>query len=210
MLRLAVLGSGKGSNFQAIWEAIQDGRLEAEIACVVSDVADAFILERARRAGCPAHYVDCSPFKTKLDGEGEKRVLQVLEDHGADSVALAGFMRIIKSGMLNRYPQRILNIHPSLLPAFPGLEAWKQALEYGVKVTGCTVHFVDKGMDTGPIILQKVVPVKDDDTPETLHARIQEQEHIAYPEALQLLSEGRLKVVGRRVLIVKPTQGGNS
>jgi len=202
MLRLAVLGSGKGTNFQAILDAVAEGRLEAEIVCVISDVRDAFILERGRRAGIPAYYVDCAPFRTKLEGAGEARVLEILQRHHADSVALAGFMRIVKSGLLSRFPSRIVNIHPSLLPAFPGLEAWKQALEYGVKVTGCTVHFVDAGMDTGPIILQKTVPVFDDDTPETLHARIQKQEHRAYPEALQLLSQGRLRVVGRKVRIL--------
>ena len=202
MLRLAVLGSGKGSNFQAILDAIDSGRLTAQVVCVISDVADAFILERARRRGIPAHFVDCSPFKTKLDGEGERKVLSILDDYGADTIALAGFMRIIKAGLLNRYPMRILNIHPSLLPAFPGLHAWKQALEYGVKITGCTVHFVDSGMDTGPIILQRSVPVLENDTPEALHARIQREEHIAYPEALQLLSQNRLRIEGRRVRIL--------
>ncbi|HIE11775.1 MAG TPA: phosphoribosylglycinamide formyltransferase [Kiritimatiellae bacterium] len=202
MLRLATMGSGKGSNLQAILDAIDSGRLAAQVVCVVSDVPDAFILERARRRGVPAYFVDCSPFKTKLDGEGERKVISILEEHGADTVALAGFMRIIKAGLLTRYPMRILNIHPSLLPAFPGLQAWKQALEYGVKISGCTVHFVDLGMDTGPIILQRSVAVLENDTPETLHARIQREEHIAYPEALQLLSENRLRIEGRRVRIV--------
>lgn len=202
MLSLGILGSGKGSNFQCILDAIQAGTLDARIACVISDVPDAYILERARRAGVPAVYVDCSPFKTKLDGEGEKRVLDILRSHGADFIALAGFMRIVKSGLLSAYRDRIINIHPSLLPAFPGLEAWKQALEYGVKVTGCTVHFVDAGTDTGPIIVQRSVPVLPDDTPQTLHARIQEQEHIAYPEALRLIAAGRVRIEGRRTVIL--------
>ena len=124
-----------------------------------------------------------------------------MRSHGADTVALAGFMRIIKGGLLAAFPNRIINIHPSLLPAFPGLESWKQALDYGAKYSGCTVHFVDGGMDTGPIILQRAVPILDDDTPATLHARIQEQEHAAYPQALQLLAEGRLQVQGRRVSV---------
>lgn len=200
MLQLAILGSGSGTNAQAILDAISAGRLDARVVCVISDNPQAFILERARRAGVPAHYVDCSPFRTKLEGRGEQEVLARLREHSADFIALAGFMRIVKAGLLVPYRGRIVNIHPSLLPAFPGLQAWRQALEYGVKVTGCTVHFVDEGMDTGPIIVQRAVPVYDDDTPESLHARIQQQEHIAYPMALQWVSEGRLRVEGRRVL----------
>lgn len=200
MLSLAVLGSGKGSNFQSILEAIREGRLEARVACVLSDVADAYILERARSAGVPAVPVDCAPFKTKLEGVAEDRVLQILKDHGADAIALAGFMRIVKPKLIGAYRHRMVNIHPSLLPAFPGLHAWTQALEYGARVAGCTVHFVDEGTDTGPIIVQRSVPVEDGDTPESLHARIQVQEHTAYPEALQLLSAGRLRIEGRRVV----------
>ncbi|MBM4156351.1 MAG: phosphoribosylglycinamide formyltransferase [Lentisphaerae bacterium] len=202
MLSLAVMGSGKGSNFQSILDAIREGRLEARVACVLSDVADAFILERARGAGVPAIHVDGAPFKTKLEGVAEDRVLRILRDHGADSIALAGFMRIVKPKLIGAFRHRMVNIHPSLLPAFPGLHAWKQALEYGARVAGCTVHFVDEGTDTGPIIVQRPVGVLDTDTPETLHARIQEQEHLAYPEALQLLSAGRLRVEGRRVVRV--------
>lgn len=201
MLSIAILGSGKGSNCQCILDAIRQGTLNAKVVCVISDVRDAYILARARAAGIPAEFVDCSPFKTKLDGEAEAKVVSLLRSYGADFVVLAGFMRIIKSGLLNAFPNRIVNIHPSLLPSFPGLEAWKQALEYGVKVTGCTVHFVDAGTDTGPIIVQRAVPVLPDDTPETLHARIQEQEHIAYPEALRLIETGRVRVEGRRTVI---------
>lgn len=200
-LNVGVLGSGRGSNLQSILDAIADRSLPARVACVIADYEDAFILERARRAGIPAYAIDGAPFKTKLDGAAEQRVIQLLMEHGVDTVVLAGFMRMVKRGLLDAFPQRVLNIHPSLLPAFPGLRAWQQALDYGAKVTGCTVHLVDAGMDTGPIILQKTVPVLDDDTPETLHARIQEQEHLAYPEALRLLAAGRLSVEGRRVAV---------
>jgi phosphoribosylglycinamide formyltransferase-1 len=196
-LAIGILGSGKGTNTQAIFDAIAAGRLNARVVCVLSDVEDAFILERARRQGFPAEFVSAAPFKTKLEGQAEQRYVDTLRRHGAGVIALAGFMRIIKRGMLQAFPNRILNIHPALLPAFPGMDSWKQALEYGVKVTGCTVHFVDEGTDTGPIVLQKTVPVLDSDTPDTLHARIQEQEHLAFPEALQWLAEGRVRVEGR-------------
>jgi phosphoribosylglycinamide formyltransferase-1 len=199
MLNIGVLGSGKGSNLQSILDAIAAGKLDARVVCVISDVPGAMILARARKAGIACEHVDPAPFRTKLDGEAEQKVIQALRRRGADVVALAGFMRMVKGGLIGAFPGRIVNIHPSLLPAFPGLEAWRQAVEYGVKVSGCTVHFVDAGMDTGPIILQKVVPVLDGDTPETLHARIQEQEHVAYPEALQLIAQGRVRVTGRRV-----------
>ncbi|TAN37964.1 MAG: phosphoribosylglycinamide formyltransferase [Verrucomicrobia bacterium] len=200
MLNIAMLGSGKGSNAQAIMDAIAAKKLDACIVCVIADVADAFILERARQHGAPAFFVDCAPFKTKLAGAAEQHVLEILRQHGTDVIALAGFMRIIKGGLLAAYPQRIINIHPALLPAFPGVESWKQALDYGTKVAGCTVHFVDAGTDTGPIIVQRVVPVLAGDTPEMLHARIQVQEHEAYPEALRLIASGRLQIKGRRVL----------
>jgi phosphoribosylglycinamide formyltransferase-1 len=185
MLNIAVFGSGSGSNYQAIAEAINAGTLNARIACVISDVQDAYILERARKLGHPAIHLDCAPFKTKLDGEAEQRAIEIIKQHGGDFVALAGFMRIVKPGLLSAFAGRIINIHPSLLPNFPGLEAGKQALEAGVKETGCTVHFVDAGIDTGPIIVQRKVPVLPDDTVETLMNRIHAQEHIAYPEALQ-------------------------
>jgi phosphoribosylglycinamide formyltransferase-1 len=201
-LAVAVLGSGKGSNCQSLIDAIAEKRLYARIVCVLSDVENAFILERARRHGLPAEFVAAAPFRTKLDGDAEQRYIAILRRYGAELVALAGFMRIIKSGLLRAFPGRIVNIHPSLLPAFPGLEAWKQALAYGVKVTGCTVHLVDTGTDTGPILVQKAVPVLDTDTPETLHARIQEQEHRAYPEALQMIASGRIALDGRRARTV--------
>lgn len=200
-LNIAILGSGKGSNAQAILDAITAGRLQARVVCILSDVADAPILDRGRRLGIPSEFVSAAPFKTKLEGEGEQRYIETLRRYEAGVVALAGFMRIIKPGMLAAFPNRIINIHPALLPAFPGMESWKQALDYGAKVAGCTVHFVDAGTDTGPIILQKVVPVLDQDTAASLHARIQEQEHVAFPEALQWLAEGRVRVEGRRVTL---------
>lgn len=200
-LKLGVLGSGSGSNMQSIMDAIDTGMLNAEIKLVLSDVKDARILERAARHSIPSRWLDCSPFKTKLDGEAEAECIRLLREAGCDTIVLAGFMRIVKNGLLEAFPNRVLNIHPALLPAFKGLEAWKQALEYGAKQAGCTVHFVDAGTDTGPIIVQHAVHVLDDDTPESLHARIQVEEHKAYPEALRMLSEGRLTIVGRRVII---------
>ena len=201
MLSIAILGSGKGSNAQSIIDAIKAGTLNARIVCVLADVQDAFILDRARQNGIPAYYIDCAPFKTKLEGAAEQKVIDILKKHGADLIVLAGFMRMVKSGLLRAFAGKVINIHPALLPNFPGLHSWKQALDGGAKVTGCTVHFVDEGMDTGPIILQKEVPVLAGDTPESLHARIQVQEHIAYPEALRLISEGRLRIEGRRVVV---------
>jgi phosphoribosylglycinamide formyltransferase-1 len=199
-LRIAALGSGKGSNLQSILDAIQAAELNATVKCVISDVADAYILERAREHGIAAHYVDAAPSRTKLEGPAEERVLTILQKGQVELVVLAGFMRIVKARLLNTYAGHIVNIHPSLLPAFPGLTAWKQALEYGTKITGCTVHFVDEGTDTGPIILQRSVPVLDDDTPESLHARIQIEEHKAYPEALRLIAEAKLRIDGHKVL----------
>ncbi len=191
-LKIAALGSGKGSNLQAIIDAIEGGTLNARVVCVISDVEDAFILERARKHGIPAIYISAAPFKTKLDGKAETEYIETIRKHGAEVIALAGFMRILKRGLLEAFRGRILNIHPSILPAFPGLESWKQALEYGVKITGCTVHIVDEGTDTGPIIVQRSAPVLDGDTAESLHARIQVEEHIAYPEALRLFAEGKV------------------
>jgi len=194
-LRIAVLGSGKGSNCQSIIDAIEAGSLDARVVCVLSDVADAGILERAARHGIPARHISAAPYRTKLAGEAERAYLAALREYGAEVIALAGFMRIIKEGLLHAYPDRIVNIHPALLPAFPGLESWKQALDYGVKVSGCTVHIVDAGIDSGPILVQRAVPVLEDDTPERLHARIQVEEHKAYPAALRILA-ARLRTPG--------------
>ncbi len=202
-LRLGVLGSGSGSNMQSIQDAIEAGTLDAEIVVVLTDVPDAGILARAARHKIPGILVDHAPFKTKLEGKAEEEVIRILREYAVDTVVLAGYMRIVKPGLLNAFPQRVLNIHPALLPAFPGLHGWTQALEYGAKVAGCTVHFVDTGVDSGPIILQASVPVLDDDTPETLHARIQVEEHRIYPEAIRLLAADRLEINGRRVRVRK-------
>ncbi|MDP6491100.1 MAG: phosphoribosylglycinamide formyltransferase [Kiritimatiellia bacterium] len=201
-LKIGVLGSGSGSNAQSIIDAIAAGTLDAEVVCVLTDVEDARILERAATHGIPAQYISGAPFKTKLEGDAEQEYIRVLKDYGAECVVLAGFMRIVKPAMLAAFPHRVLNIHPALLPAFPGVASWKQALDYGTRVAGCTVHFVDEGTDTGPIIVQRCVPVEPDDTAETLHARIQVEEHKAYPEALRLLAADRLRIVGRRVEIL--------
>ena len=198
-LRVGVLASGRGSNLQAIIDSSLAGRIDVEVAVVVSDVADAQALERARSAGIPAVHVPPGRFRTKLTPEAEQRYTEVLEEHRVDVVALAGFMRILHDDFLERYSGRVVNVHPALLPSFPGLHGQKQALDYGVKWSGATVHFVDAGVDTGPIILQAAVRVMDDDTEETLAARILEQEHRIYPEALQLIAEGRLRVDGRVV-----------
>ena len=201
-LNLGVLGSGAGSNMQSIVDAIAAGALDAEVKIVLADVADAKILDRARRHGIPCQYLDCSPWKTKLEGRAEDECIRILRDAGVDTVVLAGFMRIVKPGLLSAFPNRVVNIHPALLPAFPGVHGWTQSLDYGCKVAGVTVHLVDAGTDTGPILVQKAVPVMEDDTPETLHARIQVQEHVAYPEALRIIASGAYRLEGRRVRIL--------
>ena len=200
-LNLGVLGSGAGSNMQSIVDAIEAGTLDAEIKLVLADFPDAKILERAAKHSIRAEYLDCAPFKTKLEGAAEDRCIEMLKAAGVDTVVLAGFMRIVKPKLLAAFPNRVINIHPALLPAFPGVHGWTQALDYGCKVAGVTVHFVDAGTDTGPIIVQKAVPVMEDDTPESLHARIQVQEHIAYPEALRIIASGKYAIEGRRVRI---------
>lgn len=183
-IRLGVLGSGKGSNFRAVLEAIQAGKLNAEVAIVISDVPGAGILQYASESGLPTATVTDPRFRTKLSPEIEAEQVSLLKKASVDLVVLAGYMRMIKAPMLEGFPRRIINIHPSLLPKFPGLEAWKQALDAGEKKTGCTVHFVDSGMDTGDVISQAEVPVLPDDTAESLHARIQVQEHRIYPEVI--------------------------
>lgn len=203
-LHIGILGSGAGSNMQSIVDAVAAGTLDAEIKLVLADVPDAKILDRARRHGIPCQYLDCAPWKTKLEGPAEDRCIELLRSAGADTVVLAGFMRIVKPGLLAAFPNRVLNIHPALLPAFPGVHSWTQALDYGCKVAGVTVHFVDAGTDSGPIIVQKCVPVLEDDTPESLHARIQVQEHIAFPEALRIVASGAYSIEGRRVRILAP------
>ena len=187
-LKLGVLGSGKGSNFAAIAEAIDTGEVNAEVCIVISDVETAGILELSRTRGIRAEFVAPGRFRTKLEPEIEQRVVDLLLDAGVEVVVLAGYMRMIKAPMLQAFPDRIVNIHPSLLPKFPGLAAWKQALEAGAKVTGCTVHAVDPGMDSGPIIAQAEVPVLPDDNAESLHGRIQMAEHALYPAVIARLA----------------------
>lgn len=201
-LKIAVLGSGTGSNFVSIAEAIKENKLDAEITLVISDVEDALILQRAKEMGIKAQYISGAPFKTKIDGEAENNYIEAIKQSGAQYIVLAGFMRIIKSKLLREFKNRIINIHPSLLPAFPGIHSWEQALDYGAKFAGCTVHFVDEGTDTGPIIIQKAVPILDNDTPKSLHQRIQVQEHIAYPEALQLIAADKLKFLTERRIVI--------
>jgi phosphoribosylglycinamide formyltransferase-1 len=169
------------------------------VAVVLSDVPEAGILERARERQIPARFIPPGQFRTKLDEAAERGYIEALRAAGVDLVALAGFMRVLKGDFLRAFPGRIVNIHPSLLPSFPGLEAWKQALAYGVKVTGCTVHFVDAAVDAGPIIGQQTVPVRDDDTPETLHQRIHAAEHELYPQCVAAIARGEVAVQGRRV-----------
>ena len=202
-LRLAVLVSGSGSNLQAILDAASSGRLDAQVVVVLSDTRDAFALERARRAGVPAEVVEPPPSGSR--SEHDSRVVEVLRRHGADTVALAGYMRLVTPVLLGAFPGRVVNIHPALLPSFPGLHVQAAALEHGVKFSGCTVHFVTEEMDAGPIIIQAVVPIRDDDSPDSLAARILREEHRIYPQALQYLAEGRLQVRGRRVFLDPPS-----
>jgi phosphoribosylglycinamide formyltransferase-1 len=200
-LRIGVLGSGKGSNCQAILEACDRGEIAGKVVVIISDIADAYILERARQRNLPAVHVGPSRFKTKLEPELEQQIVAALQAEKVDLVALAGYMRVVKEPLLKAFPNRIVNIHPSLLPAFPGLRAWEQALNYGVRITGCTVHFVNEGIDAGPVILQQPVPVFPNDTAESLHQRIQVAEHQLFPAAIRLFGEGKLRIVGRTVRI---------
>jgi phosphoribosylglycinamide formyltransferase-1 len=204
--KLGVLVSGGGSNLQALLDASRQGDYPAEVACVVSNVPGAFALERARTAGVPAVVVDHKAFASKPDFE--RALLDALRAHGVEWVCLAGFMRLVSADFLAAFPGRVLNIHPSLLPAFPGLHVQRQALERGVKIAGCTVHFVDAGMDTGPIIAQAAVPVLPDDDEKSLSARILAEEHRLYPLAVRLAVTGRVKVEGGRTKVdAVPTVG---
>jgi phosphoribosylglycinamide formyltransferase 1 len=198
MTRLGILLSGRGSNFLALDAAIRRGEAPAEIALVLSNVADAGGLARARELGLPALAL---PHRGEPDrATHEEKVVAALLDAGVEWVCLAGYMRLLSPRFLDAFPQRVVNIHPSLLPAFPGVDAQAQALAHGVRVSGCTVHLVDAGLDSGPIVVQRTVPVLDDDTPSTLSARILEQEHQAYPEALRRLLTERWEIVGRRLV----------
>jgi phosphoribosylglycinamide formyltransferase-1 len=197
MKKVGVLVSGRGSNLQALVDAARHGRLGSEIAVVVSNIEAAQGLERARAAGIPAVFRDHRGRKRE---DFDAELVQILEAHGVELVCLAGYMRLLSAGFIRGFSGRILNVHPSLLPAFPGLEAQRQALEYGVKVSGATVHVVDEGLDSGPIVLQEAVAVRDDDSIESLSERILEAEHRIYPRAVQLLASGRFLVSGRRVI----------
>ncbi len=196
---LAVLVSGNGSNLQVFINKIESGELNARIACVVSNNPDAFALTRAASHNIPVVVHENSGFKGRR--EYDAALVEILQLHGVELVVLAGFMRILSDVMVNAFPNAIMNIHPALLPSFPGLHAQQQALDYGVKYSGCTVHFVDCGTDTGPIILQSVVPVLPDDTEDTLSARIQAEEHRTFFEAVRLFIEGKITVNGRLVRI---------
>ncbi len=196
-LRLGVLVSGRGSNLQAIIDASEAGRIDAVVAIVISDVADAYALERARAHGIETAFVDPKLFETRESFDAS--VIDLVRKCEVELVCLAGFMRILSPHFVREFRNRIMNIHPALLPAFPGLHVQRKTLQHGSKFSGCTVHFVDEGTDTGPIIIQAVVQVLDDDTEETLSARILKYEHQIYPRAIQLFAEGRLKVRGRRV-----------
>lgn len=200
MRKIGVLVSGRGSNLQAIMDRIADGYLPLEIAVVISDKSDAFALERAHKAGIKTVAVERKACTSK--DEFEAKITAALEENGCELVVLAGFMRILSGSFVNKWHHKIINIHPALLPSFPGLHGQGQAVAYGVKFSGCTVHFVDEGTDSGPIILQKVVPVLDDDTEDTLADRILVQEHIAMPEALKLWAEDKLEINGRKVKVL--------
>jgi phosphoribosylglycinamide formyltransferase-1 len=204
--KLGILLSGRGTNFAAIAESVRQGRIRAEIAVVVSNRAEAPGIEHARKLGLDTRVI---PSKGRQREEHDAEVVAALKARGVDLVCMAGYMRLLSPSFVRAFPNRILNIHPSLLPAFPGLEAQKQALEYGVKVSGCTVHFVDEHLDHGPIIVQRSVPVLPGDDEHTLADRILEQEHIAYTEAINIVLEGNFEIVGRRVLVPSKPESPN-
>ena len=197
MHRLGILLSGRGSNFMAIADNVAAGRIPAEIAVVISNRPNAPGLEEAERRGLPVRMI---PSKGLEREQYDRQVVAVLQEREVDLVCLAGFMRLLSPYFVSAFPNRILNIHPSLLPAFPGLDAQRQALEYGVKMTGCTVHFVDENLDAGPIVIQSAIPVLDEDTPDTLSARILSEEHRAYSEAIKIVLSGAWRIEGRRVV----------
>ncbi len=198
--RLGILGSGKGSNFVAIAGACASGEIPAGVALVLSDVEGSGILTHARERNLPARFISPGKFRTKLDEDAERAFVGALQEARVDLIVLAGFMRVLKGEFLRAFEGRIVNIHPSLLPSFPGLAAWQQALDHGVKVTGCTVHFVDAGVDAGPIIGQQTVPVRDHDTPDSLIQRIHTAEHELYPKCVAAIARGEISVQGRRVV----------
>lgn len=197
--KIAVLASGRGTNLESLIQAQKAGRLGAEIVLVVSDNPKAEALKRAMNHGIPHRLIMPSHYNSREDFD--RMLVQTLKEHQVELVALAGYMRLLSSVVLKAFPYRIINIHPSLLPSFPGLNAQEQAWRYGVKYTGCTVHFVDEGMDTGPIIAQQVVPVEPEDTVDTLSAKILQEEHRLYPQVIRWLAEGRVSLEGRKVVI---------
>jgi phosphoribosylglycinamide formyltransferase-1 len=211
LVRLGLLVSGRGSNLQAIIDAIEGNSLSAEIAVVLSNKQDAAGLERARKHGAPAVWLDPKPFAGRPDRREayDRALLEVLQKHEVDLVLLAGYMKIVTAVLVAAYENRMMNIHPSLLPSFPGLDVQKKAIEHGCKIAGCTVHFVTEGVDEGPIIIQAAVPILEGDTPDALAARILEQEHKVYPRAVQLYAEGRLRVEGRRVVVAETAKPAN-
>ncbi len=199
MINIGVLASGRGTNLQAIIEAIEDGKIEGEIKIVMSDHPKACALKRAQQYLIDTRCIDFKEFKNREDYD--KEIIKTLKEKKIDLVVLAGYMRILSPYFIRAYQNKIINIHPALLPSFPGLHAQKQAIGNGVKISGCTVHFVDEGVDSGPIILQKAVEVKDNDTEESLAERILKEEHQIYPQAIQLFSQGRLIIKGRKIFI---------
>lgn len=199
MLTLGILASGSGSNFQSIIDNIESGYLDAKIAVLVTDKPKAFAVERAKKHKIERLVIKPKDFKDRASYN--KKIADELKKRGVELVILAGFMRVVDKALIDHYPNRIMNIHPALLPAFPGLHGQKQAADYGVKISGCTVHFVDEGMDTGPIIVQAAVPAYHDDTEESLGKRILKQEHRIFPYAIKLYSEGKLKIEGRKVIV---------
>ena len=199
MVNIGVLVSGRGTNLQAIIEAIEEGKIEGDIKVVISDNPDAYALKRVQQYHINTRYINFKGFKNREDYD--KEIIKTLKEKKIELIVLAGYMRILSPYFIRTYKNRIMNIHPALLPSFPGLRAQKQAIEYGVKISGCTVHFVDEGVDSGPIILQKAIEVSDDDTEESLAEKILKEEHQIYPQAIQLFSEGRLIIKGRRVFI---------
>jgi phosphoribosylglycinamide formyltransferase-1 len=199
MINIGVLASGRGTNLQAIIKAIKEGKIGGRISIVISDNRDAFVLERAKQNNIETEYINFKNFKNRNDYD--KKIIECLKEKDVDLVVLAGYMRILSSYFIKMYKNKIINIHPALLPSFPGLHVQKKAIDHGVKVSGCTVHFVDEGLDSGPIIIQRAVEVKEGDTEETLTKRILKEEHQIYPRAIQLFAQERLTINGRRVFI---------
>lgn len=202
-LKIGVLVSGSGSNLQSIINRIEEGHLDSEIAIVISNNPDAYALKRCENHGIPTAVIRHGDYASR--DAFDQAMIDILISHGVELVVMAGFMRVLTLLFLRAFPQKIMNIHPALLPAFPGLHVQKKAVDYGVKFSGCTVHFADEGVDTGPIIIQAVVPVLSDDTEDTLAKRILSEEHKIYPQAIQWFAEGRIEIVGRKVYMTNPS-----